>query len=252
MNEIKMVVTDLDGTYLKNDKTVSEYTKRVTETLRKRGIPFVIATARPIRAVAVDYDAGIFHNGAVLLNASGKVLSIGVERPGAVISRILRENPDCHIAAEAGDRLYANFDAERIWRGADYLYTSDFIEIGCAEADKIIIETDGLEGMSRFQKYLSEDLYLQLSENTVAMIMNRRATKMNGIRRLAREYGIETSEVAAFGDDYNDMEMLEGCGMGVAVDNALKAVKAVADERCESNENDGVARWLAANIGLLK
>ena len=68
-----MIVTDLDGTLLKNDKRISAYTQNVIQQLRNSGILFVVATARPIRAVKdflpwVSYDAAIFHNGAVVMD----------------------------------------------------------------------------------------------------------------------------------------------------------------------------------------
>lgn len=82
-------------------------------------------------------------------------------------------------------------------------------------------------------------------KNLVAMIMNRQATKANGIKILAAHYGIK---IAAFGDDYNDIDMLQSCGIGIAMDNALPEVKAAADQICGSNEQDGVARWIADNL----
>lgn len=55
-------------------------------------------------------------------------------------------------------------------------------------------------------------------KNLVAMIMNRPATKANGIKILAAHYGISPEEIAVFGDDYNDIDMLQSCGIGIAVD----------------------------------
>jgi len=48
----------------------------------------------------------------------------------------------------------------------------------------------------------------------------------------------------AFGDDWNDIELLRNCGTGIAVANALNEAKAVADYVCASNDEDGVAKWL--------
>ena len=55
--DIKMIVTDLDGTLLKNDKSISTYTENIIKQLRSRGILFVVATARPIRAIAAGTSA---------------------------------------------------------------------------------------------------------------------------------------------------------------------------------------------------
>ena len=253
MQDIKMIVTDLDGTYLRDDKSISEYTKSVMTELRAKGIKFVIATARPVRAVRdflpdVQYDAGAFHNGAVIMENDVRVGGMGVERATELIARILQERPQAHIAAEVNDWLYANFDAGTIWHGIDYIHTADFAEIADMTADKVIIEAHSLEEMQQYQRFLPQELYLRLSENVIAMIMNKAATKSNSIRLLVERYGITMKQVAAFGDDYNDIDMLQACGCGIAVANALEVVKEAADEVCGSNDEDGVAKWLEDNL----
>lgn len=255
MGKPRMVVTDLDGTLLRDNKTLSEATLQVLRRLRRERILFVVATARPIRAVdgmipSLRYDAGIFHNGAVITERGRRVAGWGIEKPDDLIRGILADRADCHVAVEVDDRLYANFDVDRIWRGIPYLPTSDFREMRAMTADKIIIETDTLEKMAGYRPYLPESLYLELSEHTIAMIMHRQATKRQAVRLLAERHGFGMEEVIAFGDDYNDIDMLRGCGCGVAVGNALEVVKEAADEVCETNENDGVARWLAERLDL--
>ncbi len=61
-------------------------------------------------------------------------------------------------------------------------------------------------------------------------------------------YDIGIDSVVAFGDDINDQEMVKNSGIGVAVANAIDEVKAVADYICDSNDNDGVAKWLEKNV----
>lgn len=56
------------------------------------------------------------------------------------------------------------------------------------------------------------------------------------------------SEIVAFGDDLNDIDMLTECGYGIAVDNAVQEVKKIADFICESNDNDGVAKYIEKYI----
>ncbi|MDR0963765.1 MAG: HAD family hydrolase, partial [Clostridium sp.] len=90
--------------------------------------------------------------------------------------------------------------------------------------------------------------YYRVTGEELVDILPVSATKWNAIRLLAKEWSIDLSEIAAFGDDYNDIEMLKNCGVGVAVANALDEVKAVANYICDSNDEDGVARWLESNI----
>lgn len=252
-SEIKMIVTDLDGTLLKTDKTVSDYTKRIIDIARKRGIKFVIATARPVRAVKqylpfLEYDSAVYHNGAVVTYEDHVLAGFGIERSYQLANQILAKLPDSHIAIESNDIMYSNFKADELWPDVEYIFTSDFAELDGQQADKIIVEAHSIEEMNRLKKYLPDDLYIQLSEGTIAMIMNMRATKKNGIHALAKQYGLQMDNIVAFGDDYNDIEMLKACGVGVAVSNGLDSVKGFADYLCSSNDDDGVAKWIEANI----
>jgi hydroxymethylpyrimidine pyrophosphatase-like HAD family hydrolase len=73
-------------------------------------------------------------------------------------------------------------------------------------------------------------------------------TKASGIKYIADYFSISLSEVAAFGDDYNDVDMLRECGAGVAMSNAIDECKAAADYICGDCDDDGVARWLEENV----
>lgn len=250
---IKMIVTDLDRTLLRDDKTISGYTEKTLLELKKRGIPFVIATARPIRAVRqwlsfLRYDAAVFHNGAVVMLGSEVIGRFGLENTEGIAAAILKGIPGSRITVEAGDWMYSNMPAEELWPGVQYTRTEDFRETRGLLAEKVIVTAGTLEEMAALEPYTPQGAYLQLSDNTIAMMMNRAATKLNGIRLLAERYGIGLSETAAFGDDYNDIDMLSACGKGVAVENALPEVKAAANEVCGGSEEDGVARWIWDNV----
>jgi len=249
---IEMIVTDLDGTFLRTDKSVSAYSQKIIEKCRNKGILFVVATARPIRAVDSDlpfikYDSAIFHNGAVV-RVEGKQLSgFAIKAPGNLISRLLKDFPDIKISVEINDHLYANFDPRSIWKNVAYTL-SDFSDLPESDADKILLNVSSLEEMKQYESYLTEDLYIQLSENTVGMIMNKQASKINGIKAVAETYGIPLNNIIAFGDDYNDIEMLQACGMGVAVGNAIGEVKEISDDVCGNNDEDGLGKWLEAHM----
>lgn len=250
---IKMVVTDLDGTLLKDDKTISAFTADVLKEIRRNGIRYVIATARPVRAVKyflpfLEYDSAVFHNGAVIMHEGKVIDGFGIKDPAGIIRPVLERWPGRRISVEANDWLYANFAAEEFWPGVTYDRVEDFEGLKDLTADKILVEANNLEESADVQKLLPEDLYAELSENTATMIMDRRATKINGIRKLAGIYGIGMSEITAFGDDHNDIKMLEECGTGVAMANSFEGVKYHANEICGSNEDDGVARWLKEKL----
>jgi hydroxymethylpyrimidine pyrophosphatase-like HAD family hydrolase len=79
-------------------------------------------------------------------------------------------------------------------------------------------------------------------------LSKKSATKEKAIEALCSHLGFKTEEIAAFGDDFNDIGMLTLCGRGLAMKNAIQEVKDCADEICLSNEEDGVARWIEKNI----
>lgn len=253
--DIKMIVTDLDGTLLKDDKSISTYTENIIKQLRSRGILFIVATARPIRAVKtflprIKYDAAVFHNGAVVMDHEILLKNLGIKNPREIVNSILDDNPNYKIAVESNDVMYSNFNAGEIWPGVDYIKTFDFKELKNSYAEKIIVNACPMEEMNQLMKYIPDDLYLLPSENRIITIHNIQSTKMNGIKALAECYDISPSQIVAFGDDYNDIDMLRLCGIGVAVENALPDVKKAAKEITESNEQDGVAKWLERFFGI--
>jgi len=151
------------------------------------------------------------------------------------------------IAVEINDVLYANFDASTVWMGVDYTLT-DFVNLPKHPADKIIFITADRVEINAIEQLLGKSLYWEISENEVLMVMNKNARKRNAIKVLADYFGVTLAETAAFGDDYNDVEMLRECGVGIAVSNAIDECKAIAKYICDTNENDGVAKWLEENV----
>jgi hypothetical protein len=72
--------------------------------------------------------------------------------------------------------------------------------------------------------------------------------KLNAMKILSAHFGISLADIIAFVDDYNDVSMLKNCGIGVDVENAGAVAKAVADFICDTNDNDGVAKWLKRGL----
>jgi len=253
MREIKMVVTDLDGTFLTSEKTVSQYTKNIIAQLQQRGILFAFATARPmwwnIHEMLGDIhcDGEIYNNGAVI-KAGEDLVQYTVEEPLKLIHTILADRPNTEIWAEMAGKCYANFNAERIWPGIQYIRT-DYKDVPpCPYSYKVVLGCTREEEMKVYEKYLSPELYMQMSENVIAMIMHRKSNKLDAVTTLCSHFGLDISQVAAFGDDLNDISLLNGCGMGIAVANALDPVKRAADCLCGSNDEDGPAHWIEENL----
>lgn len=261
---IKMLVLDLDETLLRTDKTISSYTQEILKKSCGAGIRIVFATARPFRSIKhlMDQTAcstAVYHNGAAVLldGESAETSRIPARDTANILQTLQVKYADKKLAAEINDKIYANFDVITIWgktqKEREILEASsiwtDFSDLPEADADKIIIEIDSEKEYEQIQSLLTPDLYGQLSDGkTLCLVMHRNATKLNAIKRIAERLGIARSEIAAFGDDYNDIEMIKYCGTGVAMGNAIEEVKQAADTVTATNNDDGVARYIEEHI----
>lgn len=263
---IKILVLDLDDTLLRSDKTISEYTEQVLKRVQDAGIRTVIATARPYRAIKhfmeqVNCKNAVYHNGArIVMEGTATDCSYCIANVKAV--RLLQElqnrYPGKKMSVENNDRLYANFDVLSIWgnnpRDTEILKAAtvqtDFTDLPAIDADKIIIELSGGDEYDEIMSLIPGDLYGLLSDRgTLCLVMNRNASKLNAVKRLTEQMGIAASEVAVFGDDYNDLEMIKYFGLGVAMANAIDDVRQAADAvTAFSNNEDGAARFIEEHI----
>ena len=246
---IQMLVTDLDGTLLRTDKSVSKFTVEVLARCRDQGMKIGFATARPKRGVfeylnileMITFDFMVFHNGAVVLQDGVPELNFGI--PPKTAKVLAKQLASCGFAVgvEISDENWTNYDAppgERVKR------INDFGALPNEPADKIIVRKPSKSDISKIEEMLPGGVYLQINESVLGLIMSKSATKLNALEQLAARYGIELADVIAFGDDYNDIDMLAKSGIGVAVGNAIPEAKQAADFICDDNDNDGLAKWL--------
>ena len=254
MQEIKLIACDLDRTLLRSDKTLSPYTRSVLARCRERGILFFAATARPPRALErwiehLSYDGALCHNGGVAIFQDQIIWEQGID-PGTamqLLQRLQREFPDATLSAEIGGELYANFDAGTIWNGIAYHFT-DFSSLPDKPAEKLIIGYQSPEQVDAVMACLPKELYCQISDDKIIMIQPKGVEKGAALKGICEKLEISLTQTVAFGDDWNDISLLKNAGIGVAVENALPEVKAVADEICASNEKDGPAHWLEQHL----
>ena len=250
-HKIKMVVSDLDDTLLRSDKSVSEYTKRILSRCRDAGIKVVYATARSARAdsiVPVElFDGRIVMNGAVVRINDTVVHCRLIPYQTARPLLMACDRHGLRISSEAGGMHYSNYKVSDVWPHITYFRIVDF-SVHDIDTEKLCIPINNPDVVEFIEAQLPEELYLKLSNDGLAMVMHKEATKSKAAAELARLWGIAPDEIAAFGDDLNDIDLLSYAGIGVAMENAHSEVKAIADLVCPDNDNDGVAKWLEENV----
>ena len=257
---IKMIVSDLDGTLLRTDKTISEYTKNIIHHCRNKGIKFAYATARGGSAERLVSDC--LADGKIRMN--GAVAKIGDK---VIYDRLITYNltrsflSACDekgmlITAESYGENYSIHYVNKHMHNSRYDKHQILIDVSQhnVDSEKIYIVDLTPDDEEFIINNLPNDLYFVMARegNGFGMIMHKDATKAKAVSALADFWKIKQSEIVAFGDDLNDIDLLSFAGIGVAMENALDKVKGVADYICSSNDDDGVAKWIEENLLKMK
>lgn len=247
---VKTIVVDLDRTLLHTDKTLSAYTVKVLKECKKCGINIMVATARPFRTAKqycdlIDFDAMVVSNGARIIYRNQRTDYGICQRSAEHLLNALKRYPNLRITLETGDCAYSNHPIE------DYetILSDNLEDIANEEgALKILVHLDSEEILPMVQKQLTNDLYYTIAHGYLLQIMNRSATKWKGIKAMLDICNCSPNETAYFGDDQDDVEPIKMCGLGIAVSNGIDEAKAVADYFTESNDDDGVAKFIEHRI----
>ena len=267
--EKTLYVTDLDGTLLNSRDRISPFSIRTINSLVEQGMLFTYATARSLVSASKVTEGlstnipVIAYNGAFIFRPStGEILSeerftdaerkhvedvlngfgifplvyafvSGIEK----VSWIPRHENDGirrYLSVRQGDRRF------RPVSGTGALYEGDIFYFTCiGEKEELQPVYDAFAGDPRYRCTLQQELY---RPEYWCEIMPARASKANAILKLKALRGC--SRVISFGDAVNDLPMFEISDECYAVANAVDELKAAATGIIESNEDDGVAKWL--------
>jgi len=252
---IKMVVSDLDRTLLRNDKTISDYTTEVLQKCKEQGIIVAFATARSADhsekfIEKIKPDAVVLNGGSLAYVGSRVVYSrpMDIETTNTLLQILHSSEFVRYITAETDKGLFANISKAEYWPDFPPVYHVDFKESLDAHAFKVVAEIFDDKAILNIKSVLADINIIKFVNEDWVCFADKSANKLEGIKALAAHYNISIEEVAAFGDDYNDIEMLRGCGIGVAVGNAIDEAKVSANYICDTNENDGLAKWIEENL----
>ena len=243
---MKAIITDLDRTLLRTDKSISEYTVNILKKCRENGILIMTASARPLRDIllfnnSIKFDAITATNGAII-SLPNKILEYGIpnESGEKILSDILLY-PDVFLSIETSTGLYSNRDIP-IWEPIIY---DNFPKIPDKTIlYKILASSENKSLYEGIEKTLLDNVYHTIANKELIQIMSREATKWNGILHMLSYFNISPDDVIYFGDDNDDIEAIKNCGLGVAVSNAIPSVLEAADKVTDSNDCDGVARFI--------
>lgn len=257
---VRLVATDLDGTLLRDDQSVSERTRRALEAAQGVGITVVLVTGRPPRFVQpLAPELGVSGpaiccNGALLYDPlTNAVLAhapMTSEAARAVVMRMRAASPGVGFAIERElrygcDQTYRQLGGGRLRPEDDEV--ADALTLCAQDVTKLIVRhpTLGSHDFYPQARSLASDIAaVTISGPHIVELNALGVDKAAMLARLCARLAIAPAQVMAFGDMPNDAPMLAWAGRGVAVANAHPEARAAADEHTASNMEDGVAQAL--------
>lgn len=269
---IKLIACDLDGTLLDSNHEITEDNRRIIEELKKKDIPFVIATGRIYPSAAefskdLDLKTPIIAcNGAVVKDPIEDKILYHYPVPTESMLEMIRicKKYDIYfhlysidtVYAERNERLIAKYNE---WKKKDP--KRSLVKTAVVENIEPIIQENIIYklGIYMDEKGAEEahDEMIKISGitscfslSTLVDVFNEEASKGVAVSALTDMYGFDKDHVMALGDNENDISMLESAGLGIAMKDAREKVKSAANEVTESNDNSGVAIAIRKHLAI--
>lgn len=263
---MKALFFDLDGTLLGSDKRIPASAVEALTAARQKGVNVFVCTGRSLRVEKMLgwttemtlFDGGVYCNGAcICLDGEAKYMYLQPNVVRAVLEEAERF-PEVHVSlnGEGADHAFNYTPPEEIlgpWgmTKADIHPLDDKIINHCT---KMLVFYKELINSTR---KLPEELYPRLMERcgneatlyltdqgATIQVVSRESSKRMGVAAVCKALGLEADEVAVFGDDLNDLEMLSTYPVSVAMGNAAEEVKAAAKYVTLANDAGGIAHAL--------
>ncbi|SDI01220.1 hypothetical protein SAMN05192534_11839 [Alteribacillus persepolensis] len=264
-----LIVLDLDGTLLKDDKTISTRTYKTLQKAKEQGHQIAIATGRPYRASKMYYqqlglDTPIVNfNGAYVHHPGDSSFDVhhtplDLETAKTIIETCQAFDVQNIMAEVLDDVFLDNYDETFI----DLLSLSvkpaahGGLQHVLQTAPTSLLVYPSLHNAKALRDLISGRHATAVEQRSwgapyhLIEIIKTGNNKAAGLQKTAAYCGVTMDDIIAFGDEDNDLEMLKQAGIGVAMDNASNEAKQAADEVTAANEEDGIALFLEKKLNL--
>jgi hydroxymethylpyrimidine pyrophosphatase-like HAD family hydrolase len=261
----KLVATDLDGTLLRSDETVSERTREALAAVTAAGAAHIVVTGRAVPWTRHILD-DLGYEGLAVCGQGAQVYDAGEHRllTSVTLDRQLAGLALAKIEAEVGPLLLAasrdGLDGE-VLVGPGYRVQGgplpvvpirDASDLWSAPLNKVYVQHPTLsddELASVAMEVAGGLVGVTMAGAGIVEILPLGLSKATGLSLAARRLGVKAADTIAFGDMPNDIPMFAWAAHSVAMSNAHDELKAVADEVTSSNEEDGIAVVLERLLG---
>lgn len=266
----RLIVFDLDGTILHDDKTMAQRSLRALYAAHEKGALIVPATGRIYKGVPAALRLQPFSryyiliNGAKVYDAQTDSTLYRAEMPCELALRLMEHMDGLDVLYDCYKDDWGYVSRAMYERAGEYIPDKGILELFYrsrtpVEDLKEYLQADGgsvqktqmhFRDMRAKKKELEQlpSLFPEVAVSTSVPsnieINIREANKGDALLALCSCLGIPPEEALAFGDGTNDLSMIRAAGCGVAMGNADFAVKVAADAVCDDNEHDGLAKYL--------
>jgi len=251
----RLVVADLDGTARSRRLGITPGVRRAIADARARGVRVCVATGRMwqsaapwVRSLGVDAPAILYNGGRVFDFNGGRILyerRLAAESTRQALA-VIRRDPEVQPHLFLNDRVYVErrhpmTEAYAEDDGLEYEVVTAFEPLLTGDPHKILVlGTPGrLKALSRAARQGGLAARAVQSEPTKLEFLPPGISKGTALRAMLEALGVEPGEVIAVGDNWNDLEMIEAAGLGVAMADAPEGVRARADHVCATADEEG-------------
>ena len=274
MNQYQLIALDMDGTLLNSKKQLSEGNRAALERAAAAGKQIALSTGR-CRPELADYLTQI--PGIRYLDCSSGALVYDLKEQKEICARRIHPKLiEAFIRYALENDLMVHLLDQKSYVWIRQLHQMEYYGMGvyqslfariCTPLDQILEDYlaqpfpvekfnfyhPSLEAREHTRKWIEQQQFpvtMAYSEISSLELTAAGVDKGVGLAMLRTKLGIDRMHVIAFGDNENDLEMLEGAGIGVAMGNSKQYVKDAANEVTGDNDHDGVAEFLERFFGL--
>ncbi len=251
----KLIALDVDGTLINNEYQITEATRKTISDVHKQGAHIVLCTGRgptstlPLLELLNLEGTVITHNGAATVESVGSRLihQFGFRmndlRPFVEYCRERKIHFDVNTAFVHYLEHLTDVEREMYEK---YLVNPRQIDDVMSLEDEVVkisvfAEGEVLDQLTLDWPRMGHPMFKIIRSGEFFIdVMHHEANKGNALRSLANDWGINAQEILAIGNYYNDVEMLEFAGLGIAMDNSPEDMKRDADAVTSSNDEEGV------------
>lgn len=247
----QMILFDLDGTLLTSDGIVSSTTADIIKFCKLKGLYIGFVTARSgakkniklLDGLPCDFIA--FYNGATVYAESQLIgrNDLPYKQATSILQRLGKDFLDVEIDVYQEPWFFSSARNEICHIVLGNREVCNLNKLPELDVQRIRLRSENLKSIP-LEKYMTAESTFYYTVFGDVIIGHKSANKGNATKSASKYFCIPLTQIIAFGDDVNDIDMIKIVGTGIAMGNAVPGLKKVADYITETNDNNGIASWI--------